>query len=70
MLIKDGKKLIQYSDSFLGNPPHLIDMYDCDNCGTSYPMINGKIMCNGHEIEDCPYCDGKTQYERNGFYHK
>jgi uncharacterized protein YbaR (Trm112 family) len=30
----------------------------CNRCEESYPILNGKIMCNGQEIQDCP-CGGK-----------
>ena len=33
-------------------------MMTCNKCNTSYPMIDGKIMCNGQEIRGCPYCYG------------
>jgi len=28
----------------------------CEVCGTAYPVIDGKIICNGQKIKDCPYC--------------
>ena len=31
-------------------------MMTCKGCNTSYPIIDNKIICNGHEIKDCHYC--------------
>jgi uncharacterized membrane protein len=38
--------------------------YECEKCGTRYPVIEGKMMCNGNKILDCPYCIKKE--EANG----
>jgi len=36
--------------------PSYYMMYECDQCGTIFPEINGNIMCNGHKITKCPCC--------------
>ena len=30
----------------------------CQDCGTTYPEINGKVSCNGRAIEVCECSDG------------
>ena len=30
--------------------------YECADCATMYPRINGAIRCNGFQIYSCPYC--------------
>jgi hypothetical protein len=32
------------------------DLYRCLDCRTVYPVISGKIRCNGHVIRLCPWC--------------
>lgn len=44
----------------------VIDYFKCSKCDTMYPQMwvwdNQaedyvlKVMCNGHEIKECPYC--------------
>jgi excinuclease UvrABC ATPase subunit len=36
-------------------------IYECVKCGTRYPEINKKIMCNGKQITACPYCRGSKR---------
>jgi len=33
----------------------LTDFYECDNCKTRYPVINGQIHCNNYNITECPW---------------
>jgi hypothetical protein len=28
----------------------------CNAWGTEFPIIKGNIRCNGHVIEECPWC--------------
>ena len=44
----------------------VIDYFECSKCGTMYPQMwvwdnqAGdyvlRVMCNGQEIKECPYC--------------
>lgn len=36
--------------------PSYYTMYECEECVTRFPEINGNIMCNGHKITKCPWC--------------
>lgn len=45
------------------------DSYICTNCKTSFYIDdNNNIKLNGYVITYCPYCEGKTKFERNGFF--
>ena len=33
-------------------------MVTCTKCNTSYPIIDGFVMCNGHKIDKC-LCETK-----------
>lgn len=37
--------------------PSFFDLYECSECNTTYPKIDGHIMYNGEVIEDCPFCN-------------
>ena len=55
VLIKD-KPLIshrEYEGMFVMTETPMIS---CNKCNTSFPILNGNIMCNGKVIKDCPYC--------------
>lgn len=42
------------------------DIYKCNECGTEYPVLDGKIMCNGDEIDLCPWCREDSKPWCNG----
>lgn len=55
MLIEDKPTIsnVEQNGKFLKiETPHM----RCTGCLTSYPVIDGKVMWNGKEIIDCPYC--------------
>lgn len=53
-----GKDLVQYPYAHTGVLKEIrYKMFSCADCGTNYPMIENKIMCNGQEIRKCPYCE-------------
>jgi len=53
MLKKDEKKQISYIEYNYKFVRTETEIMTCDKCNTSYPIIDGKIMCNGHSINKC-----------------
>jgi len=41
-------------------------LWRCSECKTEFPEIDGKIMCNGHHIQDCPWCRKDSEPFKNG----
>lgn len=52
-LVEDGVKALGMEGGFL--------WFRCLDCGTTFPMIGGLIMCNGHSIAVCPWCRPDTK---------
>ena len=55
--MKEAGKIKQYRRN--GNyivHVETITYYECEKCHTSYPVIQGVMVCNGLAIIDCPYC--------------
>lgn len=42
------------------------EYYQCVDCCTEYPRIDGAVQCNGHPIELCPWCRTDTKEWQNG----
>ncbi len=40
--------------------------FRCDDCGGDYPVIDGRIKCNGHAITLCPWCRPDSEPFKNG----
>ena len=38
--------------------------FECITCETRYPVIFGKIMCNGDAITKCPFCTPQKENKR------
>ena len=54
ILIDEGLKNYGYDALLQGSP--LIRFWICIECQTIYPVLNGRVMCNGHKITKCPWC--------------
>ena len=37
------------------------ELEKCVDCGTEYPVIRGRTMCNGVQIAWCPWCREDSQ---------
>jgi len=48
-----GKKTIGVREIFRNNS---FEFFECNNCKTVYPEIEGQIKCNGEAITKCPWC--------------
>jgi hypothetical protein len=42
------------------------DYYQCVDCGTEFPVVNGNIRCNSHHISVCPWCRPDSKPWANG----
>ena len=42
------------------------DNYQCVDCKTDFPLIDGVIRCNGAEIMLCPWCRDDSTPWQNG----
>ena len=40
--------------------------FRCDKCKTDYPVIGGILKCNGHIIDDCPWCKPNSETWKGG----
>lgn len=51
MLVKSEKKQISFNH--LTFEKTYTEMMECDKCGLMYPILEGKVKCNGKEITKC-----------------
>jgi len=42
------------------------NFFECEDCKTIYPEMCGKIICNGHIIDQCPWCRPDSRPWTNG----
>lgn len=49
----------------LGYEPRRVH-YVCVDCNIPYPIINGKVMCNGKQIKLCPWCRKDSKPNKDG----
>jgi hypothetical protein len=42
------------------------DFFECQECKTTFPSIDGQIRCNGRVIDRCPWCREDSEPWKNG----